>query len=306
MIPVTANMPNLSSEEIFDLVQKCGEGDLSSLELFFELYSQDIYNFPLKVFHLTEDDASDFFIYAFERLKSGKKFKSFFGKSSFKTWFFSVLRNLVIDWKRTKRELKIQSIIRYNKEGEEILGIEDEPDTREVIRNEALEITEHFQEAMRGLKLENRVIFKLTFLYYLHMEEEEINFLSQKSNKSIDEIQIELLRLREELCNREVENIRMEDKITALYLAILEIQEKLERVNTLKKGERERLEISLRKKYEQRKRLIDRKLKGHFLVKTPYKVVAKYLGITEGGVSVSLVRVIEKVQKNFRNWGDLR
>jgi len=299
-------MPNLSSEEIFDLVQKCGEGDLSSLELFFELYSQDIYNFPLKVFHLTEDDASDFFIYAFERLKSGKKFKSFFGKSSFKTWFFSVLRNLVIDWKRTKRELKIQSIIRYNKEGEEILGIEDEPDTREVIRNEALEITEHFQEAMRGLKLENRVIFKLTFLYYLHMEEEEINFLSQKSNKSIDEIQIELLRLREELCNREVENIRMEDKITALYLAILEIQEKLERVNTLKKGERERLEISLRKKYEQRKRLIDRKLKGHFLVKTPYKVVAKYLGITEGGVSVSLVRVIEKVQKNFRNWGDLR
>lgn len=299
-------MPNLSSEEIFDLVQKCGEGDLSSLELFFELYSQDIYNFPLKVFHLTEDDASDFFIYAFERLKSGKKFKSFFGKSSFKTWFFSVLRNLVIDWKRTKRELKIQSIIRYNKEGEEILGIEDEPDTREVIRNEALEITEHFQEAMRGLKLENRVIFKLTFLYYLHMEEEEINFLSQKSNKSIDEIQIELLRLREELCNREVENIRMEDKITALYLAILEIQERLERGNTLKKGERERLEISLRKKYEQRKRLIDRKLKGHFLVKTPYKVVAKYLGITEGGVSVSLVRVIEKVQKNFRNWGDLR
>ena len=64
----------LSQEEIFTLVQSCATGNQESLKKFFEEFSEDIYNFPIRVFHLEEDDASEFFIYAYERLKSGKLF----------------------------------------------------------------------------------------------------------------------------------------------------------------------------------------------------------------------------------------
>jgi len=271
------------------------------LKKFFEIYSQDIYNFPIRVFHLTEDDASDYYIYAFERLKSGKRFQSFVGRSSFKTWFYSVLRNLLIDWQRTKRELKIQSINKYNKDGEEYSTIEDEPDRREAEREEAAEISEKFQSALRDIKLEGRVIFKLSFLYYLHLDSEEMQFLSEKSGLPLEDLKVEILRLREELSNREEENLKLEDKITSLYLSILELKEAQGKTHYGKDAVEvaERIEHALKKKLEQRRKLIEKKAKGHFLVRTPYKEIAKWLGITEGGVSVALLRVLEKIQKNY-------
>lgn len=291
----------LSSDEIFSLVQKCGKGDVPALKQFFELYSQDIYNFPIRVFHLSEDDASDFYIYAFERLKSGKRFHSFVGKSSFKTWFYSVLRNLLIDWQRTKRELKITSLNKIGKDGVEYSTIEDEPDHRIDKQKEAEEISEHFRDVLKDVKIESRVIFKLSFIYYLHLDSLEISHLSEKSGLPWEDLQIEILRLRESLSEREEENIQMEDKITSLYLKILDLKSQIEKLGKASDPDSlrnlERIHHSLRKKYEQRKKLIEKKRKGHFLVRTPYKDIAKLLGISEGGVSVSLIRIIEKMQK---------
>ncbi|TGN18900.1 RNA polymerase sigma factor [Leptospira idonii] len=294
-----------SNEEILEIVKKSGQGDEFSLRRFFEIYSQDIYNFPIRVFHLSEDDASDYYIYAFERLKSGKRFQSFVGKSSFKTWFFSVLRNLLIDWQRTKRELKIQSINKVNKEGKEYSTIEDEPDLKAEALSKAQDVSEKFQSVLLDVKVENRVVFKLSFIYYLHLDAEEIRYISEKTNLTEDQIRLEILQIRENLSDKEEENLRMEDKITSLYLNILDLKEQkkskamgdnLEAVHL-----REKLEHSLRKKYEQRKKLIEKKNKGHFLVRTPYREISRILGVSEGGVSVTLLRVMEKIQKKFHD-----
>lgn len=293
-----------SNEEILQLVQMCGTGDIEALRRFFDLYSKDIYNFPIRVFHLAEDDASDFYIYAFERLKSGKRFNSFVGKSSFKTWFFSVLRNLLIDWQRTKRELKIQSLNKYNKDGVEYNTIEDEPDLRPDARLKAEELSEKFQFAIHDIKIENRIVFKLSFIYYLHLDPEEIQFIATKNGISIEEVKLEILRLREVMSEKEEENIKLEDKITSLYLNILDLKEQQKtKANGGSSEEihlRERLEHSLHKKYEQRKKLIEKKQKGHFLVRTPYREISRILGVSEGGVSVTLLRVMEKIQKKYK------
>ena len=53
------------SLEIGVLIEKCAQGDISALQEFFQQYSLDIYNFPIRVFYLSEDEASDFFLYAF-------------------------------------------------------------------------------------------------------------------------------------------------------------------------------------------------------------------------------------------------
>ncbi|MCZ8344682.1 MAG: sigma-70 family RNA polymerase sigma factor [Leptospira sp.] len=291
----------LSPEEIFSLVKECGEAKEPALSRFFDLYSQDIYNFPVRVFHLTEDDASDYFIYAFERLKNGKRFKSFVGKSSFKTWFYSVLRNLLIDWQRTKRELKTQSIGRVNQEGKEYNTIEDEPDTLTNAKERANEVSDQFLSILSDIKLESRVVFKLSFIYYLHLEPDEIQFICEKTGISKEALLVEILGIREGLSEREVENLKMEDKITSLYLNILDLKDQKKAKGQGDSVEavyyRERLEHSLQKKYEQRKKLLDKKQKGHFLVRTPYREIARILGISEGSVSVTLLRILEKMEK---------
>lgn len=293
-----------SNEEILKIVQMSGSGDEAALRKFFEIYSKDIYNFPIRVFHLSEDDASDFYIYAFERLKSGKRFNSFVGKSSFKTWFFSVLRNLLIDWQRTKRELKIQSVKKVNKDGVEYNSIEDEPDRKPEALSRAEAVAQKFQSVLHEVKLENRVIFKLSFIYYLHLDSEEIQYIATKNQLTIEDVKLEILNLREQLSDKEEINLKMEDKITSIYLNILELREqrksKASGNSTEEVHLQEKIDHSLAKKYEQRRKLIDRKNRGHFLVRTPYREISRILGISEGGVSVTLLRVMEKIQKKFR------
>lgn len=291
-----------SLEEALNLVKLCGEGHEASLKSFFDIYSNDIYNFPLKVFHLTEDDASDFYIYAFERLRSGKRFKSFVGKSSFKTWFYSVLRNMLIDWQRTKKEVKIASITKVNKDGKEYNTIEDESDKSLEIQEELIESIDLFNRALYDIKLENRVIFKLSYIYYLNLEKEEIDYILNKTGLLLGELQNKIIQLRENLSEKELGNIKAEEKITALYMNILDLkdlQKKDNYANSSNLPYIDKIQKAIEKKYDQRKKLIDKKKKGHFIVRTPYKEIAELLEISEGGVSVTLLRVLEKMQKNL-------
>ncbi|EKQ38545.1 hypothetical protein LEP1GSC025_3729 [Leptospira interrogans str. 2002000621] len=41
---------NLSKDKTLDLVSRCGDGEEDALRQFFEIYSEDIYNFPMKTF----------------------------------------------------------------------------------------------------------------------------------------------------------------------------------------------------------------------------------------------------------------
>lgn len=290
---------NLPNPELLDLVRNCGLGKLESLQRFFNIYSTDIYNFPIKVFQFSEDDASDFFIYAFERLKDGKRFRSFEGKSSFKTWFYSVLRNLLIDWKRTKKELKTVQVIRKNEEGQEQNFLEETPDVKSLELEKAQALSRQFQSSLDAIKIENRIVFKFSYIYYLHLSKEEVEFLKVTNKKTTQEIESFIEKLRESQSAKQLENFDSENKITSLYIQILEHGEKLSD-KTISLPERERVSHLLSKKREQRRKLLEKWEKGHFLVRTPYKEVASFLGISEGDVSVILLRVIEKISKNWK------
>ena len=75
-----------------------------ALAQFFEEFSDDIYNFPMRMFRFNEDEASEFYLYAFEHLRDGRKIASFQGKAKFTTWFYAVLRNLTIDFLRSQKD----------------------------------------------------------------------------------------------------------------------------------------------------------------------------------------------------------
>ncbi len=293
----------LSQEEIFTLVQSCATGNQESLKKFFEEFSEDIYNFPIRVFHLEEDDASEFFIYAYERLKSGKRFHTFVGKSGFKTWLYTVLRNMLIDWKRNKRELKIVSSVKVNSEGVEYYSIENEPDTKFDRQKEADSVSEKFRELLTEIKMESRIIFKLAYIYYMNLDADEIEYLLEKTGLSKEELQKEIISIRDILSDKEIQSLQSEEKIASLYMNILELKQLQEKEKPIVFNDNlpnyDKVQISIQKKYEQRRKLIEKKSKGNFITRTPYRVIAKILNIPEGSVSISLQRVLEKIQKKI-------
>jgi RNA polymerase sigma factor (sigma-70 family) len=290
-------------ENINQLVSACAEGDEVALKTFFDIYSMDIYNFPVRVFHLTEDDAGEFFIFAFERLRSGKRFQSFKGKSSFKTWLYTVLRNLLLDWKRNRKELKIVSTRKRDSEGREYGGIDEEPDVYPEQKEKAEEFREFFNNILSEIKIESRVLFKIAFIYYLNLEEEEIQYILSKTNYTRVELQLKILEIREHLANKELDSLESEEKITAIYTQIQDLKEirrkEENRVFDDNLPNKDKIEVAIQKKYEQREKLLTKKGKGLFLTRTPYKMIIDLLKIPEGGISITLQRVSEKIQKKL-------
>ncbi len=294
---------NLSNEEIFSLIQDCAKGNSEALKKFFEIYSTDIYNFPIRVFHLDEDDASEFFIYAFERLKTGKRFQTFVAKAGFKTWLFTVLRNLLIDWQRNKKELKTVASYKINSDGEEYSTVEAEIDTKPEKMEEAHRASDVFNEILDDLKIDQRVLFKTVYIFYLNLSNAEIEYIADKRKISKSEIVIEISQIRDELSEKEIHNIELEDKISAIYMSIIRLQEKMKKEPMQEFQDNlpniNKTKIAIEKKLEQRKKLIDKKQKGNLISKTPYKIIAKLLDVHENNISISLQRIIEKIQKKF-------
>ena len=297
------------SSDLLLLIKKCGEGDSASLQDFFEQFAEDIYNFPVKVFHLDEDSASDFFLYAFEKLKNGRRFSSFQGRSSFRTWFYAVLRNLVLDWMRTIREIETVNYTRVGEDGQEYRLIENTPDTRgdESFSDEYF-LKEFFLQKIEELGIELKTVFKLSYIFYLDLDSEEVEFIRRQSGKSLNEIYSYIADLKNFLAEKELKNIGTEDKITAIYLGILDLKmkkvimnSKIENQTAL--SEKERLEMArvdrlLGKKYQQREKLLERKQKGHFIVRTPYKFISELTCIPEGSISVQMMRIMEKFRES--------
>ena len=304
--------PVPDSRELLDLVEACGRGEEQAIAEFFSIYSEDVYNFPLKVFHLDEDAASDFFLYAYERLREGARFRSFQGRSSFRTWFYAVLRNLVIDWMRTIREVNTVNFNSIETRGGEINMAEAQPDPRS-LRDAGEDFAPfNLTEVMEELGMNSRVTFKLCFLYYLELDSEELEYIQSASGKNMAELIEYLAELKNQLAEKELKNIGSEDKITSLYLSILDLKAKKERMidDSVRQGlsaaqAEESFEIvqitrAIEKKYQQREKLLEKKEKGHFVVRTPYKYIAELLGAPEGNISVLMMRVLERLRANSR------
>lgn len=208
---------------------------------------------------------------------------------------------MLIDWQRNKRELKIVSSVKVNSDGVEYYSIENEPDLKANLQKEADLMSSRFQGALSEIKIENRIIFKLAYIYYLNLNEEEIDYLIEKTGFTKDELQIEIIKIRDALSEKEIHSIRSEDKIASIYMNILELKQQQEKEKPLVFNDNlpnyDKVQISINKKYEQRRKLIEKKNKGNFITRTPYRVIAQFLKIPEGGVSISLQRVLEKSKK---------
>lgn len=300
----------MTPSEILSLVRRCGDREPDALRRFFDLYSNDIYNFPLRVFHLDEDAASDFYLYAFERLRTGQRFKSFQGKSSFRTWFYTVLRNMLIDWMRTVHEVKTVEKQKSDDDGRNMQWIETVADPESERADDSI-FQDRFRKTLEELSPDLAVVFKLVFLYYLDLDDNDWAYLEQTSEVSLPDIVRKMAEVKNELAEKASANQSQQDKITSLYLSILELKTKHGRMlsdmetRKLDPGEGaeiDRIEHLIEKKQNQRDRLIEKRKKGHFVVRAPYRFVSEILGMPEGSISVMMSRVMD----SFRMDAEIR
>lgn len=306
--------PLKEDDKFNELIQDCADGDQDSLKHFFHIFSKEIYDFPIKIFHLDEDSASEYFIYAYERLKDGKRLNSYSRKSSFRTWFYSVLRNLVIDWLRTKKDLSVPP--GNGEEPPEAREVEDPIDFRQI--NAGIvpeEMALEFRKKIRELDLEDRVYIKLCFIYYLDVEMDEILYIKEKSGRSESDILMAISSLKTILADKEELNLRQRGKIISLNNSILSLKEKRTRIlgkindlysrlDDIAKKEIYDLNMQLfeldgkvQKKYSTRANLLEKSLKGLYMVRTPYRYIKDLLNMPRGTIAVKIMNAT----KNFKD-----
>ncbi|RME92774.1 MAG: sigma-70 family RNA polymerase sigma factor [Candidatus Hydrogenedentota bacterium] len=310
-----------NEEKISSILKKIkGKKKQEGLKEFFDYFSDDIYSYPIRYFNLNEDEAGDFYLYAFERLKDGKRLSSFKGESKFTTWFFSVLRNLCIDFLRTKREhVKTVSLIRMDPKGNLVDLIGSIPD-KDFLPTSEQEEFEKLEANLATLKMEERVLFKLAYILYLDLTSEELEWLRKKNGVRMQSLIKKLAELKDKTLKKSDLAKEIDDKLSYLFRQITALERKIvlafqehpewpyesdkwsetyensklppeiiEQIQTLMKKKARHL--SLLK--EQRKKIT--------AAKAPYADVADLMKSSKGVVSVQLLRLLEKLQKMHKS-----
>lgn len=291
-----------------------------ALAEFFEVFSDDIYNFPMRMFRFNEDEASEFYLYAFEHLRDGRKIASFQGKAKFTTWFYAVLRNLTIDFLRSQKDkMRFTTYLKADASGKMVDAIESVSDTREQNLFEET-LFEQFNESLTSLAIAQRVLFKLAYAWYFELDATELEYLTDLHKKSPAEILGRLQELKKVAHARSVEVRELEEKLTANFQGISVLETKVEmffRENPDIEKKRETwseeffstsippqitdmIQSLMKKKKKQQSLLLHQK-KSLLSIRVPYKDLGELMKSTQGVLSVQLIRIVEKLSQSLTN-----
>ncbi len=269
-------------EEIVQLVNECKKQDPYALEKFFKIFSSDIYNFPIKIFQFDEEKAGDFFLFAFERLRDGKRFKTFKGESTFRTWFYSVLKNLVIDFLRTNEKSKTIQIQNYSNFNEIEKSLK--APTYDVLETQY--VKDVFYNVLDHLEFDSRIVFKLTLIFYLNLDELDIKILKENYHKTNYEIFEFISQSKEYLIEKNQKLNQKQEKLNRLHLKLFSLQEKEKKIlqNHNNNEELKKLHDNISKKKEIRNSILT-KNNSFFLLRVPFYKIAKFLNLTTPTIS---------------------
>jgi len=304
--------------QVVEIIRELRLGDNAVLEDFFNLYSDDIYNFPIRNFRFSEDEAGDFYLFVFEKLQDGEKLRKFEGKSSFRTWFFRVLRNFTIDFIRFKRSRSIQERVINN---EEVLGnlVVDSFDQEKMLDNPIMDVIDSMVDELTPYE---RVLFKLVFVLYTFFSEEDIQYLIKISGKKKDDIVVLISDLRDEGLKKTKEHSAYEESVSFIFMDILRLEKILQSFFEDHR-DLENNPSSWSENYENaqyppeitdliQKLARKKKTHGNMVlhyrktiggIRAPYKKISELLNTTDKVASVQFLRILQKLDQKLTNSG---
>lgn len=307
-------------ERIRQLLPEIKKQNPDALAAFFDDFSDDIYNFPMRMFRFNEDEASEFYLYAFEHLRDGRKISSFEGKAKFTTWFYAVLRNLTIDFLRSQKDkMRVATYLKVDSTGKMIDAIDSLSDPREQNTYEE-NLFEQFNASLVSLPLPQRVLFKLAYAWYFELDAEEIEYLCGLHKTGPAEILRRLQELKKVAHEKSVEVRELEEKLTTNFHGISVLETRIENFFRENPDIDKRREAwsenffstsipphiidmiqSLMKKKKKQQALLLHQKKSLLSIRVPYKDLGELLLSTQGVLSVQLIRIIEKLSQSLTN-----
>src|SRR6185503_11418130 len=94
-----------------ELIQRCLATEPAAVTEFQNRFGELIYAFPIRVYRVPRDEAGDFYVFAFDKGRIFRRVKTFEGRISLRNYLLGfVLDNLVLEWKRTEREIETVSM----------------------------------------------------------------------------------------------------------------------------------------------------------------------------------------------------
>lgn len=163
-------------------------GQVSILNQIIKEISIMIYNYPLKVHALKEDDCSEFYIYIIERIDTIlMKYK--IQLSSFKTWFSIVLKSHFLNWINKKNKISSNSVKTFSIDDENLnqdflfSKIESNPETDDKF----MQIINNYINQLPNID------FLIIRLLYFNIDDELIKILS-KTNGNNERINMDIIK----------------------------------------------------------------------------------------------------------------
>ncbi|MGE0825307.1 MAG: hypothetical protein AB7G75_05880 [Candidatus Binatia bacterium] len=305
-------------DDIRTFLQSCATGDDNARHRFQEHYGEDIYNFPIKIYRLPEEDAGDFYLYVFDKGRIFNRMRTFEGRNSiqFRTFLsYYVLKHLFLEWQRTRKDVETTSLstpIDIPAEGESRTLEDILPGQSMMKAGEEEAASVATSTIWASLTAAERLDLKLLSLLECDLDHQETCLLAQLSGRSILDTLALVAEVQEGLRRKDAKQTRLADELDSVWGWILlrqkewqEINEKIllmekqgnekEKISLLQ--QRQEIEQALMKRYQQRERILA-DLRTNKIT-TPYKDMARLLNSTVGTVSSRICRLRERLMQAF-------
>ena len=300
-------------------IAACVSGDADARLRFQEEYGEDIYNFPIKIYRLPEDEAGDFYLYVFENERIFTRMRTFEGRNSiqFRTFLsYYVLKHLFLEWQRTRKSIETISLSTPidASSGGESRTLEDVLPNRSHLEPETEELAAAGSTSAiwSSLTPEERLDLKLLSLSDYELDPDDIRLLAQLSGRSIIDSMSVVAEVQTSLRRKDAKLTRLDDELDSVWGWILlrqkELQQIQEKLLLLKaqgnaldqlplQQQQEEVEQALTKRYQQRARILEELRRSKMT--TPYKDIARLLNLTVGTVSSRICHLRQRLMQEF-------
>jgi len=279
-------VPSAEGAEAQALIGRCLAGDTIAQAQFQEAYGRLIYEYPVRQYRLAPDAAGDFYVFALEGGRIYRRLRTFEGRTSLRAYLVgSVLDHLLLDWRRTHRELETVSI--------DSVGVL--PDPGDDAGDGAPSV-----DPLAGVPLAKAVVMKLLYIQDYELTARELQHVAAQAKRPLRDVIAGVRTLRRRVLDREAEQQRVADALDAVHGWTMLYERRLFRIREdlaqlpptaptarALREEQALLEGKVRRRRAQRASLLT-KLEGR-RTHAPYRDVAALLNTSAANVA-TLVR----------------